>query len=66
MREEEEANARRLDTVSEEEIEAVLEWHRMQQESNVVRPKRPAANGFCRTRQDRSEAPSCCRRSNDC
>eukprot|EP00965_Chrysotila_dentata_P180935 5972419-Pleurochrysis_carterae.AAC.1 len=38
MREEEEANAHRLDTVSEEEeIEAALEWHRMQQESNVVR-----------------------------
>eukprot|EP00965_Chrysotila_dentata_P033601 1118894-Pleurochrysis_carterae.AAC.1 len=38
MREEEEANARRLDTVSEEEdIEAAVEWHRTRQQSNVAR-----------------------------
>eukprot|EP00965_Chrysotila_dentata_P104461 3449222-Pleurochrysis_carterae.AAC.1 len=38
MREEEEANAHLLDTASEEEeMEAALEWHRTQQESDIVR-----------------------------
>eukprot|EP00965_Chrysotila_dentata_P181899 6005708-Pleurochrysis_carterae.AAC.1 len=62
MREEEEANARLLDTVSEEEeIEAALEWHRTRSKS----PEQSAADGYCRTCQDRSTTSGCCCRSDD-